>query len=358
MAGMLLCTISMVLSVSYARADEGGPRENEQRYQAAVSAAEARFQQSVKAAQDRLLRDLTAARSILNPSAKPADPGDTPQEFPVSVVGADPVSLKESRGRTGWTEIPTVAAGAVIFETRKDDPKDGVVQFQVTRNAVIGLAASWAYDGNASGGWQEDRKSKKDLLEGGWIEVGSMYHNLTDRHTLFVRQCKQGDEFGIRTRKYRRPLVFIPGVLDAKQQPVEAPDPATASAVEVLAAEPHPTEDFLPNPDQAPGQLEGTTAFVSPLSGVAIIRVNRREQVFVAASWQYDGNRAGQWTQETWSKQDFIDRGWKEIGEVQIKHRGSNQPHVLFARDCNKGDRFRIRTRKYGAPFVFATLTD
>ena len=132
-----------------------------------------------------------------------------------------------------------------MFETRKSEPMDGVLQFSVTRDSLIGLAASWAYDGNASGGWQEDRKWKKDLTDVGWVEVGQMFHNLTDRHTLFVRQCQKGEAFGIRTRKYRRPYVFIPGVIDASLQAVAAPQPESNVAIEVLGAEQHVTEEFL-----------------------------------------------------------------------------------------------------------------
>ena len=105
-------------------------------------------------------------------------------------------------------------------------------------------------------------------------------------------------------------------------------------------------------------ELEGTMVHNSGVSGVAIVRAHQKGPIYVAASWDYDGNSSGQWTEERWLKEDFEKNGWKEIGTVKIPHRGHEQEHTLFSRMCNKGDHFRLRTRKYGAPFVFVPRSE
>jgi hypothetical protein len=100
-----------------------------------------------------------------------------------------------------------------------------------------------------------------------------------------------------------------------------------------------------------------TQVYDSGLSGVAIVHVHREGPIYVAASWDYDGNSSGQWMEERWLKEDFEKNGWKEIGTVKIPHHGHQQEHTLFARTCNKGERFRLRTRKYGAPYVFVPVS-
>ena len=81
--------------------------------------------------------------------------GARPRPDTISVSGDGMGSGSGSGSGSG------AARGAAIFETRDSEPKDGVLQFSVTRDSLVGLAASWAYDGNASGGWQEDRKWKR-----------------------------------------------------------------------------------------------------------------------------------------------------------------------------------------------------
>lgn len=320
-------------------------------YTEAVQAAQQRFRQRVAEAQEKFLEEVQAAQKLREARRSVGGEAGEIGILPVSVPGADPVPLVEGTGKKGWFEIPAAAQQAVIFQTRESEPKDGVLEFSVTRDATIGLAASWAYDGNPGGGWQAERETKQDLIDAGWRSVGEMYFNLTDRHTIFLRECRAGESFRIRTRKYYRPVVLIQDAFD------EAPAPPAVGedvVVEVPAATSQPVEKLLPRENTHEAIL-GTTAYVSPLTGVAIVRVHRRCMLYVAASWAYDGNTSGQWTEERWSEEMFADRGFKEIGAVTIRHRGSDQPHKLFARECDQGESFRIRTRKYGAPYVFVS---
>jgi len=341
-------------------------RRAEAKYEAALKAAEKRlhaaheqFRQSAAAARKRFLAEVAAARVLSVPSssppASPSKPKGKFKNLPVTVPGNSPSLLTEG-GDSVWTEIPAIARGAVIFTPPGDARKDGVVKFTVKHDALIGLAASWAYDGNSSGGWQSERKTKQQLVADGWIEVGTMYHALSDRHTLFSRQCKKGEVFRIRTRKYREPYVLIPGYLK-NTRPLKQKKVDLKVVVEVLGSKVQPVGAVVA-PRQMRAELEGTLVYDSGVSGVAIVRVHRKARIYVAASWAYDGNNSGQWTQERWTKEDFKNHGWKEIGTVRIPHRGHEQQHILFVRDCNKGDRFRLRSRKYGAPFVFAPRTE
>lgn len=334
-------------------------RQAEAKFEAALKTADAQLQDAheqylkrVKEARQQLLTDLAAARSSVKPTP-PAPTVGKANALPVSVPGHVAKSLVEGDD-SAWSNVPKVVRGAVIFMPPKDAPKDGIVEFAVKHDALIGLAASWAYDGNASGGWQQERMTKEQLIASGWVESGKMYLNRTDRHTIFLRHCKKGETFRIRTRKYYRPCVLVPDVFDAAaQQKPEAAD--VKVAVQVLGAKATPAEQAL-NADKMPKALVGTMMHDSGVTGVAIVNVHRGTKLFVAASWAYDGNASGQWTEERWMKEDFKKAGWQEIGTVEILHRGNEQEHVLFSRHCKKGERFRLRSRKYGAPFVFVPM--
>ena len=107
-----------------------------------------------------------------------------------------------------WPEVPTIVQDAVTFEPPNNARMDGVVEFTVTRSACIGLAASWAYDGNANGVWQAERQSNRKGADAGWIEVGRIYRGLYDRHTNFFQKCERDETFRIHAHKYREPDVL------------------------------------------------------------------------------------------------------------------------------------------------------
>ena len=340
-------------------------RQAEEKLDTTLKAAENRlleaheqFRRSVAEARKQFLADVGAARTALvsppAPSPSSAKPAEKFEDLPVNVPGNTPTVLLDSSDSI-WSEVPAVLQGAVIYEPPNDARKDGVVEFTIQRDARIGLAASWAYDGNSGGGWQSERSTKRQLVDAGWIEVGKMYRGLYDRHTIFLRQCKKGELFRIRTRKYREPYVLVPGFVE-NPQPSKPQAVAPKTVVNVLGAKIQHAGELLA-PDQMRAELEGTLVHNSGVSGVAIVHVHQRGSIYVAASWDYDGNSSGQWTKERWLKEDFEKNGWEEIGTVKIPHRGHEQKHILFVRECNKGDQFRIRTRKYGAPFVFVPQT-
>jgi hypothetical protein len=197
-----LCGSPIVVAEESIEGDEAA-------YAEAVQAAQQRFRKRVSRAQEKFIQEVQAAQELLDARRPVGGSAGEKGILPVSVPGADLVPLVEGTDKNGWFEIPSVARRAIIFQTCESEPKDGVLEFSVTRDATIGLAASWAYDGNSGGGWQAERKRKQDLIEAGWRSVGEMYFNLTDRHTIFLRECRAGESFRIRTRKYGAPYVFV-----------------------------------------------------------------------------------------------------------------------------------------------------
>lgn len=330
-------------------------REAEKRMQAAHE----QFRQSAAAARLQFMADIAAARAPSVPTTPLAaiqlKNDSVFKNLPVTVPGNTPALLVEG-GDSVWSEIPAVARGAVIFVPPGDARIDGVVEFTVTRDVLLGMAASWGYDGNPSGGWLSERKSKQQLVDDGWVEVGTMFRAHKDRHSVFTRQCKKGEALRIRTRKTREPYVLALGH-NKDAQPIvdKAVDPKTV--VEVPDSKVNPAVEILTQ-GELPAVLENALLYDSGVSGMTVLRVHKKTPIYVAASWEYDGNSSGQWTQERWMKEDFEKHGWKEIGTVKVPHRGHDQQHTLFVRECNQGDHFRLRSRKYGAPFVFVPQTE
>ena len=305
--------------------------------------------QGAAASPDTLLPEITDFSQLTGAKL----PG-TLKRLPV-IVADTKLSLLGVGKESPWSEIPSELYGAILFHPVNNANPDGLLEFKMIQDAQIILAASWAYDGNASGNWQEDRKSKQQLINEGWSEIGTMYYHHTDRHTLFKKTCKAGRIYRIRTRKYHEPFVLLTGFV--KVPPVTTQtknNPKTL--IEVVESKVQPIEEVVPA-ESIPKELTGTSIYDSGVSGVAILKVHQNCKLYVAASWEYDGNTSGQWTEERWSREDFGKKGWKEVGTIRISHRGRDQEHVLFSRECKKGESFRIRSRKYGAPFVFAPPT-
>ncbi|MHC4879586.1 MAG: WD40 repeat domain-containing protein [Planctomycetota bacterium] len=72
--------------------------------------------------------------------------------------------------------------------------------------------------------------------------------------------------------------------------------------------------------------------------------VKRGGLVFLIASWKYDGNPSGGWTQNAVTYGMLADK-WAPLGVCPW-----DPSHSLFFRYCEEGEAFAIRTRKYNAP--------
>lgn len=276
----------------------------------------------------------------------------------LAIPDAPLIPLREGEG-SPWTEIPEVMRGAAIYQSPyyDGDIKTGMLTFTLKEDVVLGLAASWSYDGNSNGGWTSQVKSVEDLVAEGWVERGKMYFKLSDRYTLFTRASKKGETFHLRTRKYEPPYIFLP---DYIEDPPPLREPAKpAVAVEVPLSTEFPLYRRIPK-ESIPDIIKGGVCYVRERQGVTVIHVHEDSTVYVGASWVNDGNNLGDWVIERWLKEDFMENGWKPLQTLPMWVIGvkDTQPHTLFVRHCKAGESFRLRTRKYFAPYVILPKTE
>jgi len=122
---------------------------------------------------------------------------------PLAGLGGDPlpdflvdaVAFTRPSGRYP----PLVAGGRIEFEAAADGP--------------LFLAVSYEYDGNSDGGWSAEKWSEAKFLDDDWWLVARlMLFNSTapepQAHLVFVRQCRAGEKFAVRSRKYHPPVVI------------------------------------------------------------------------------------------------------------------------------------------------------
>lgn len=75
--------------------------------------------------------------------------------------------------------------------------------------------------------------------------------------------------------------------------------------------------------------------------------------VMLAASWEFDGRRSGDWAATSISANELIRRGWTPIARiVRVGDKGGLDRHLLLRRVVAKGERFKQHTRKYTPPRI------
>lgn len=78
--------------------------------------------------------------------------------------------------------------------------------------------------------------------------------------------------------------------------------------------------------------------------GILEFEVERSGLVFLIASWKYDGNSSGGWASDAVSYAGLTN-SWAPLGICPWK-----PDHQLFVKECQKGDSYSFRTRKYNPP--------
>ena len=259
-----------------------------------------------------------------------------------------------------WTNIPEYVAGAPIYAK---DPKGGDLEFTAKSNGLVIIAASWTYDGNESGGWYENRTTRDQLVEQGWIALDDLVWTEKDTHTLFFRHVKAGDKFKFHTRKYNQPFLIAAdaakitaardrfakalaaskgtaGVKDVAAKPMPTPAP-TPDSPSPKPATPEPSvaggrsEVTVANSSQAtisneeiwsplPEFLQGAISFPITNSRVLDLTAQKDVQIVVAASWAYDGNASGGWYEDRTTLSQLIAAGWEPIGTIVQKDKGEH----------------------------------
>ena len=98
------------------------------------------------------------------------------------------------------------------------------------------------------------------------------------------------------------------------------------------------------------------TQFDSNHQGLTEFEVRSAGRVFLAVTsrWGEGGNRSGGWVQELTSQDDFLTQGWKRVAKIVEERGDTSHGHhwVIYERNCEKGERFRLRTEKYCAPIL------
>ena len=105
---------------------------------------------------------------------------------------------------------------------------------------------------------------------------------------------------------------------------------------------------------RVPNALMGASIYDLPTAGtngVADFKVTRGGQVYLALNYDYQGNNGGGWTEERWMPEDFMAAGWAQVRGVQMVA-WSNRTYMIFTRQAEKGEQFRLRCNKYEPPYV------
>lgn len=135
----------------------------------------------------------------------------------------------------------------------------------------------------------------------------------------------------------------------------QAPRPtgrSTPAVVEVARMKPHPFPapvdkwpvDFPSHPLEFGFEVQPKAVNVD--FGRLEVVVKESGMVYLAAKWEYQGNR-GAWTSERLTKEQLVRQGWTDLGPCPWDAR-----YTLFRRECKAGEELKIRVNKYWPPLL------
>ncbi len=291
--------------------------------------------------------------------------------------------------------VPKEAEQAIVFarpfNRYSANTDSGRLQLEITADGPVFLAVSWFYDGNTGGGWKPEAWSEQQFAERGWLKVGEVSlwkvsEPKVEPHILVRRDCKAGEKFTLRSRKYSPPLVVM-GATYAAPPPMPFAAVAPKAPAPTPTAPPLPAHVVLPPPERPqpeglvvtnagalksvdlqsivierlPDFLQGAVAVGPPWdtrrspteAGRCRFEVRRDMPVFVAASYVPDGSDDG-WKSEALGIDGFAAAGWLPVAEFGVPHATTfaAERHVLFFKQCRAGEHHLLRSRKYHPPLV------
>ncbi len=89
---------------------------------------------------------------------------------------------------------------------------DGLTEFKVTRRGRLFLAATWNIIKSQSAEVRAELVKEADLIQAGWYPAGTFPER--ENHKLFMRYCREGETFRIRTTDRAPPLPIVAAPLD------------------------------------------------------------------------------------------------------------------------------------------------
>ena len=280
-----------------------------------------------------------------------------------------------------WGQRTAVASNGGVLSFRVTDRKGLAPQFSEEPPAGTQSSESsqrlWLLipeKGLMSFGMTEGSRFKSRshelLSQKGWTPWRSIlsYHATTEpdekrnqvKWDIFYQDVNPGDEFRIRTYDGLPPML-VWGSLDMGDVLIDYHWDQRVSVFGPGAMVPLGNGHHCF--DQVPEYLDGRL-YSNPngYQGVTRFRVKKDQRVYVAFyDWRHmkDGNASGDWHAELTPPLKLSEMGWQEVGTMKGRH--SNPEYkpatwYIYARDCERGDTFRLRGHKYQAPIVFAEL--
>ena len=141
----------------------------------------------------------------------------------VLLLGPQQFTRSKASERFIAGEMPAYLQQAValqLVQTKlKFDAALGLADFRVSRPGKLYMAVSYQNDGVMAAPEVAERWDQRRLNDEGWTKVEDKTVKLDlmplgtapleEPHTIYVRDCTQGDLFRIRTRKYHPPVLFV-----------------------------------------------------------------------------------------------------------------------------------------------------
>ena len=136
-------------------------------------------------------------------------------------------------GEHVFNEVPEELIGHLYT---KRHGYQGAARFRVDRDQRVTVGMyEWGHEheGNASGNWQQELTSRREMAEQGWQETVQLVARHSDLKLpsatwfLYTRDCKAGESFVLRNHKYQAPIVFSEktyfetGPVDIEESPLD-----------------------------------------------------------------------------------------------------------------------------------------
>ncbi|MEZ6058552.1 MAG: WD40 repeat domain-containing protein [Planctomycetaceae bacterium] len=130
--------------------------------------------------------------------------------LPDDLVRIEAVAMRPTPILRGET-VPIYLQGGVQYwpDVFATDPAKEIASFTVETSGPVFLLASWHYDGRIA---EADRLDRIELNAQGWVRVGDC--PWMEHYSIFFRECRKGESFSIRTRKYNKPMLVVTRPID------------------------------------------------------------------------------------------------------------------------------------------------